>query len=76
MKEKFHTAYEYGMGSVVQIIFARSAQEITAKYPKLTVFHPTSEWIERHREIQMREYDIDDSPDEIMARFTRPGQGV
>lgn len=76
MKEKFYTAYEYGMGSIVQIIFARSAQEITSKYPKLTVFHPTSEWIGRHRETQMREYDIDDPPDEIMARFTGLDEGV
>jgi hypothetical protein len=68
MKDKYYTAYEYGMGSVVQIIRARSEREIIAKYPKLVVFHPTAEWIERHHKI--REYDVDDPPDEFLAQLT------
>ena len=38
MKDKYYTAYEYGMGSVVQVIRARSEREIIAKYPNSSCF--------------------------------------
>ena len=70
-KTKFITIYEYGSGGIWQYVYANSQEQITAKYPKLSVLEEEPEWFaERILSAgKLREYDIEDEPDEIMKGF-------
>lgn len=45
MKSDFLAAYDYGMGGVWVIMHARTKQEISAKYPELTVADARPTWM-------------------------------
>ncbi len=69
VKRKFMAVYDYGMGGTWSIIYARSAKEITNKFPQLTVYDyeqlptwVTPEWLKILG--SERIYDIDDPPTE------------
>lgn len=68
MKRRFLTIYDYGMGGVWQYVHAESTEEITAKYPALEI---VNELPAAMKDLKLREYDIDDIPDEVMAHFTK-----
>ena len=70
MRQRFLTVHDYGMGGIWQYITADSAQQIKAKYPKLTVFiEPPSWWKDRPVE-NLRTYDIDAEPTEWLKTMT------
>lgn len=70
MKRRFLTVYDYGQGGVWQYINASSADQITAKYPSLKVVNTEPQWLKDSKQ-SLREYDIDDAPDQVMAGFTK-----
>ena len=71
MKTKFLTVYDYGTGGVWQYVYAESKKDILDKYPKLEVLDEKPEWFEDRVESikDLRIYDIDDAPDEVMKGF-------
>jgi|GEM_PF-1319079 len=61
-KKDFLVVYDYGMGGVWAVIQARSAEEITAKYPVLEVMERRPAWMSRLEYDRLRRkerYDID-----------------
>jgi hypothetical protein len=65
MKRDFLVVYDYGMGGIWAIIHARSKDEITQKYPRLSVQEMRPAWMsdEVYSDISStRRYDIDDPP--------------
>jgi hypothetical protein len=64
-KAPFLVVYDYGAGGVWSIVHARTAAEITAKYPELKVFEPRPAWMddkEYARIARVRAFDIDAHP--------------
>jgi hypothetical protein len=65
MKRDFLVVYDYGMGGIWAIIHARSKDEITQKYPKLSIQEVRPAWMsdEVYSDISSTcRYDIDDLP--------------
>jgi hypothetical protein len=65
MKREFLVVYDYGMGGIWAIIHARSKDEITQRYPKLSIQEVRPAWMsdEVYSDISStRKYDIDDPP--------------
>ncbi|MDQ4504320.1 hypothetical protein [Sinomonas sp. ASV322] len=64
-KKSFLVAYDYGMGGLWGIIFARSAEEILALYPELQIATERPPWMtdERYARLEHEEFhDIDGAP--------------
>jgi hypothetical protein len=64
-KQDFLVAYDYGTGGLWGVMHARSAQQITDRYPELTVVDARPKWMtdeefERIREMEF--HDIDGAP--------------
>jgi hypothetical protein len=65
MKKNYLVVYDYGTGGVWAVIAARSRNEITQKYPMLSVHDDRPSWMtdEYYEKIvATRKYDIDDQP--------------
>jgi hypothetical protein len=65
MKRDFLVVYDYGMGGIWAIIHARSKDEITQRYRKLSIQEVRPAWMsdEVYSDISStRKYDIDDPP--------------
>jgi hypothetical protein len=65
MKKQHLVVYDYGMGGVWAVIFARSEEEILAKYPALQVIHEWPAWMtdeEYERTLANQSFDVDDEP--------------
>ena len=45
MKKAYLVLHDYGMGGVWAVIHARSKEEISAKYPNLTVYDGRPNWM-------------------------------
>lgn len=74
MRQPFLTCYDYGMGGIWQYIVADSREQITSKYPQLTVFsEPPTWWYERPIP-NLRSYDIDAEPQDILKSLSE-GRG-
>ncbi len=71
MKEKFLTLYDYGSGGVWQYIYAESEEQVLNKYSRLVIVKHKPDVFEVRivAGVPLREYDIDDDPDEIMKNF-------
>jgi virulence-associated protein VapD len=70
MKHRFLTVYDYGQGGVWQYVNAETAEQITAKYPALQIVKSEPQWLKDSKQ-SLREYDIEDAPDQVMAGFTK-----
>ena len=70
-RNKFITVFEYGSGGAWQYVHADARDQILAKYPKLTVLDVEPAWFKERilSDGPLREYDIDDEPDDIMRNF-------
>jgi hypothetical protein len=66
-KQNFLTVYDYGTGGVWTIIKARSADEITTKYPKLVVLNERPNWMDDKQYEDISRCDIDDPPDKFLS---------
>ena len=74
MRSRFLTVYDYGTGGVWQYITADSIEQITTKYPKLTVLvEPPAWWSERPIQ-NLRTYDIDAEPTDFLKSLAE-GKG-
>lgn len=65
MKKKFFVVYDYGMGGVWSILHARSAEEITQKYPMLLAQMQQPDWMNAEMLQTIadhRTFDIDEPP--------------
>ena len=66
MKKKPHLAvYDYGTGGIWVIMDARTGDEITKKYPELTVVGTRRAWMtddQYGRVLENRSFDVDDEP--------------
>jgi hypothetical protein len=72
MKKDFLVVYDYGMGGVWAVISARSQNEITEKYPMLSVQQIRPSWMtdEYYEKIKTaRTFDIDDKPSGWLLSF-------
>lgn len=62
-KKDYLTVYDYGTGGLWTIIRARSKEEISARYPKLTIFDERPDWMtedhEAYRIAKKNAFDID-----------------
>ncbi len=70
MKTEFLAVYDYGMGGVWAVISARSAEEVTRKYPDLQVVEGRPGWMtDKDYDGIMRtsRFDIDDAPSGWLA---------
>jgi hypothetical protein len=56
--------YDYGQGGTWLYFYARSASEIEAKYPELSVVPEAPAWLtgDVKAAVERRTYDIDDQP--------------
>jgi hypothetical protein len=64
-KREFFAVDDYGMGGIWCILYARSAAEVTRKYPKLQVAEERPSWMTDEtylRILDVRSFDIDDEP--------------
>jgi len=71
MRQRFLTVYDYGTGGVWQWIIAESPEQITAKYPQLTVLKEMPTWWQERPMTSLRSYDIDDKPDDVLLAISR-----
>ena len=65
MKADFLAVYDYGMGGIWVILHARTKQEISAKYPELTVADERPSWMTDDlyaKTAEKRWFDIDQEP--------------
>lgn len=64
MKKCFLIAYDYGMGGVWAMMRARSADEITARYPTVVVVERRPDWMTEayYARLVDEAYDIDVAP--------------
>ena len=63
MRSRYLVVYDYGQGGVWAYITAESAQQITDRFPELSVVETTPEWMtgEVRKAIEARmSFDIDD----------------
>lgn len=73
-KKDFLAVYDYGMGGLWMIISARSAQEISHKYPMLIPMELRPGWMteEQYNQIsKKRKYDIDESSTDLLLRIVQ-----
>ncbi len=63
-KRPFLVAYDYGMGGLWGVLYARSADEIRSIYPELGIAEDRPHWMseERFQELMETPYDIDGAP--------------
>ncbi len=64
-KQEFLVAYDYGMGGLWAIIYARSEDEIKALYPELGIARSVPEWMTTAELDRVRDqewHDIDGAP--------------
>ena len=61
LKCPYYVVYDYGQGDIVGIVFARSKEEITSRFPYFNVFDeiPYDSTPEEMSEWEWRTYDID-----------------
>lgn len=69
-RQRFLTVYDYQAGGVWQYVYADTAEQITAKYPALQVVETKTAWLNANPQ-KLREYDINDAPDSVMANFMK-----
>lgn len=64
IKRPFLIAYDYGMGGLWGVMYARSADEIAAIYPELFVVEERPHWMdtEELKHLEETSYDIDGAP--------------
>lgn len=65
MKREFLAVYDYGMGGIWVIMRASTDQEITAKYPELSIMNKWPAWMTEAEYAQISQtmlFDIDDPP--------------
>ncbi len=76
VKHRYLCCYDYGTGGVWVYVFAREQEEITAKYPKLTVIHQRPAWMTNdHEPSENMTFDIDAQPTGWITRMTPPERG-
>ena len=74
MRQRFLTVHDYGMGGIWQYIIADSPDQITAKYPGLTVFVEPPPWWQDRPLKNLATYDIDAEPTEwLQTMMRKPG---
>jgi hypothetical protein len=63
-KRPFLVAYDYGMGGLWGVMYARSAEEIHTAYPELVIIDTPPVWMdtEELQHLQDSPYDIDGAP--------------
>lgn len=63
-KQPFLIAYDYGSGGLWGVMLARSAAEISLRYPELFIVEEPPAWMDAAelRNLKQRPYDIDGSP--------------
>ena len=64
-KTRFMVAYDYGMGGIWGLVWARSPEALHALYPELAIVSARPNWMtdELFAQMESREtYDIDDAP--------------
>jgi hypothetical protein len=68
-KRLFLVVYDYGMGGLWGLIWARSEDEILSRYPELVVAQERPKWMTSEDYVQLertRTYDIDEAPTGIL----------
>jgi hypothetical protein len=68
--QKFLVGYDYGMGGLWAMVDADTKEEITRKYPELTVVLERPKWMSaEHYEdlLAKRHYFIKDAPEGVLA---------
>jgi hypothetical protein len=78
-KREFLAVYDYGMGGLWFKIEAGSAEQIRARYPRLTVFEENDrpEWMTSEQEqhfTRNRRFKIDADEGTFLAEFREPGE--
>lgn len=53
-KNEYLVAYDYGAGAVWAIVVARSPEEITSRYPQLTVYTSPPDWMSEQQHASIR----------------------
>lgn len=63
-KRAFLIAYDYGSGGLWGVMLAASEQQITERYPELTVVPERPVWMtkERYADLAATPYDVEDMP--------------
>ncbi|MDR1237108.1 MAG: hypothetical protein LBK28_02585 [Propionibacteriaceae bacterium] len=63
-KRPFLIGYDYGMGGLWGVMYARSTEEIKDHYPELVVVNEWPKWMDNDEFTRMAEnaYDIDGPP--------------
>lgn len=64
-KTRFTAAYDYGMGGLWGLVWARSPEELRSLYPELAIVKSRPKWMtdELFTQMESREtYDIDEPP--------------
>lgn len=65
MKKRFLVGYDYGTGSLLGVVQARSKEEILAKYPKLIILDKRPNYLSEEvceRAVRTNVIDVDDEP--------------
>lgn len=74
MKKKHIAVYDYGSGAVWLLIYARSEEEISIKYPELRVIKSSPEWMQGEQ-LRLTEsvmtFDIDEPPKGWLLELVR-----
>ena len=72
MKQKFLVNYEYGMGGVWALVMANSEEQISERFPELTVVHDRPAWLTEDEARRIEEtltMDIDDADAPVLKEL-------
>jgi hypothetical protein len=61
-KQLFLIAYDYGMGGLWGVMWARSEEEIQQAYPEVNLVKEWPSWMDDEDYARLTKYDIDDPP--------------
>ena len=70
-KRPFLAVYDYGQGGLWCYISARSAVEITERYPQLRVVEAVPAWLTKEHSDKLERHDIDEAPSGWLATLGR-----
>lgn len=76
MKKKFLVAYDYGQGGVWAFLLAESEEEISRRYPSLTIVKDPPPWFDDKQAKLTAErmtVDIDDQSHPLLAQLLGNG---
>jgi hypothetical protein len=66
-KRAFLVLHDYGMGGLWLYMTARSAEEITGRYPALVIVDEAPAWLTADLRERLPHYDIDEAPSGFLA---------